>query len=64
MSTTHRLLGLVLSLADIACGVRVLALSVRCARSGQQFRDVRGASPTLLLMVMINIGLVAVLSTS
>ena len=60
MSTMQRVLLLVLSVTEVARGLRMLALVRRSARTGRQFRDIRGAVPTVLVGVLLAVGLVLV----
>jgi hypothetical protein len=53
-----------LALADIAWGVRMLAVSRESLRTGEQFRDVQGAVPTVLVGVLLNLGLAVVALTA
>lgn len=64
MSTIQRVLLLVLALAEAAWSIRMLMLSRVSARTGQPFRDLPGAVPTVLVGVLLAVGLVLVASTS
>ena len=57
MSTTHKVLLLVLGLAYLALAVRMIALSRESVRTGQQIRDLSGALPTVLVSVLLSVAL-------
>jgi hypothetical protein len=58
VSTTQRVLLLILGMADLAFAVQMFAMARESLRTGQQFREIGRAVPTVLVGALLAIGLV------